>query len=171
MKNKILSHIIKIIFLATALLLSVVLLLNISTIISVEKIKNGGAVKSGYFCAIVNSKSMEPTIDKYDFLIIKGNNTFNERDIATYISDKGTLITHRIITVLDSGYITKGDANNTTDRDTIQQQRLLGEVVFVIPKIGLILKVFSSQIGILFIVTVPTIILLLILLIGRIKEG
>jgi len=106
------------------------LFFNFSTLVSVGKIKTGGFVKSGYACAIINSGSMQPTISVNDLLIIKGLDFYQEGDIVTYISDSGAMVTHRIVTVSQDGYITQGDANNVSD-EKIDRQRILGKVNFV----------------------------------------
>ena len=112
---------------------------------------------------------MEPAIYKNNFILIKGSNSYKKGDIVTYISESGSLITHRIIALTDTGYITQGDANNTADRE-IKDQRFLGKVIFIHPTIGIILRVFSSPIGIAFILAFPIGIYAILTLGRRMKE-
>ena len=130
MIQKPLSVLSKILMTIFIVVLFVALLFNFSTLMSVNKIKTGGVVKSGYACAIINSGSMQPTISVSDLLIIKGLDFYQEGDIVTYVSDSGSMVTHRIVTVSQDGYITQGDANNVPDKK-IGKQRILGKVVFV----------------------------------------
>ena len=123
--------------LLTALI--VILLLNFSTRILINKIKNGGAVKSGYACVEIVSGSMEPVILKNDLLIIKGYDVYNHGDIVTYMQEDGILITHRIKEVSENGYILQGDANNTPDEE-ITQQRIMGKTVIVLAGAGIIMQ-------------------------------
>ena len=160
MTKKIFSHISKALIVAVALFLCAILFLNIFTLVSAERIKKGETITSGYSLAIVSSGSMAPTINKNDLIIIKGSAEYALDDIATYVSYKGSLITHRIVEISDSGFILQGDANNTPDSE-IQQQRFLGKIAFAIPNIGGILNVLSSPIGIAFIIVFPAGIILL----------
>ena len=130
----------------STILLSV-LFLNLSTLWSVNEIKQGEFVTSGYFCAIVSSGSMEPTIFANDLLLIKSKAYYQKEDIITYVSPLGSLITHRVKEVLDYGYIAQGDANNIPDEE-ISGQRVLGKVVFVIPKVGGVVDGIISSAGI-----------------------
>lgn len=91
----------------------------------------------GYTFFEVISGSMSPTINVYDLVIVKiGNNVEND-DIITF-ENNGIYVTHRIINyVSDEEILTKGDANNALDR-SIKKDEILGKVVRVIPKFGLI---------------------------------
>jgi len=121
------------------LILSITLFFNISTMISVNKIKRAGFVKSAYSSVIITSGSMSPVISVNDLLIIKGHDSYKKNDIVTYLSEQGSLVTHRITEVFDGGYITQGDANNVSD-GKINKQKILGKVVFVFPGVGWFLK-------------------------------
>ena len=123
-----------------------VLFFNIATLWSVDKIKHGKSVKSGYFCAIIGSGSMEPTILVNDLLFIKGSDSYKVGDIITYVSKRGTLVTHRVIEVSDDGYITQGDANNIPD-EKILAQNVLGRVVSIMPGVGAVVYRILSPAG------------------------
>ena len=166
MAKKMISFITMQIVIVIVLSLCAILFLNISTMAATKKIENGNQVKAGFGNAIVKSGSMEPAISKNDLIIIKASESYDIGDIATYVSENGSLITHRIIEVSGSGLILQGDANNTVDKE-IHQQRLLGKVIHVIPDLGGIISVFSSPIGIAFIVVIPTGIILIANLLRR----
>ena len=136
----------------TALLL-IALLFNISTLKAISNIKYGTFIKQGYSCVLISSGSMEPSIFVNDLLIIKGFDSYKEDDIVTYVSERGSLITHRIKKTSANGYITKGDANNVPDEE-ISEQRLLGKVIYILPAIGWILKWILSPLGIIFLACV-----------------
>jgi len=141
--------------------LVLILVLNISTLWSVNGIKRGEHVKSGYFSAIIGSGSMEPTISVNDLLLIKGSAAYQPDDIITYISSQGSLITHRIMEISETGYITQGDANNIPDEE-IPLQRVLGKVFFILPAAGGIFYTLLSPVGILIIVCAFIIVLLVL---------
>ena len=168
MAKKMISFILKEIIVIFALILCTILFFNISTLISMKKIENGTSVETGYASAIVISGSMTPALSKYDLIIVKAKSEYHVGNIITYVSHKGTLITHRIINVTENGIIAQGDANNTPDQN-VMQDRILGEVIWVIPFVGLIIKLLSMPIGIISIILIPTCILLIIHLIKKMK--
>ena len=153
----------------TAALIAVLLsalLMNLFTLWSVNKIKNGKTVNTGYFFAIITSGSMSPTVWKNDLIVTKGSNSYEIGDIVTYVSESGSLVTHRIIEITEKGYVTQGDANNVPDGE-ISGQKILGKTVFVMSDAGLIVNWLSSPVGIVFLAGV----FLLIWIIQRMNGG
>ena len=112
-----------------------VLFFNISTRLSVKKIQRGGRVDSGYAAVIIRSGSMEPAVSVDDMLIIQGMKSYQKGDIITYLSENGTLVTHRVVAVEKDAYITQGDANNTQD-ETVEPQWVVGKVVHILAGAG-----------------------------------
>jgi signal peptidase I, archaeal type len=166
MKKKITSALAKFCTTALTAILLLALFLNISTLRSVGQIKQGQHVTSGYFCAIIGSGSMSPAISVNDLLLVGSDTSYQAGDIITYVSPQGSLITHRIKQLSEHGYITQGDANNIPD-DAIAAQRVLGRVLFVLPKAGGILHGILSPAGI----TLLGCLCLLIWLIQRLREA
>jgi len=153
MRKTLLSISSKILIAALTTTLIVVLLFNLSTRFTISKINDGNSVKSGYSCVIVVSGSMEPAIGVGDLLIIKGAEAYHSGDVVTYLSESGSLITHRVQEVSNNGYITHGDANNISDGE-IPAQRLLGKAAVVLPGVGLVMRWFFSPINIAFLVCI-----------------
>lgn len=83
---------------------------------------------------IIKSNSMYPTLEINDTVIIRKANIYNINDIITYSEGNKTLITHRIIDVVDTGVITKGDNNNIEDGKIIEFQNIKGKTIFIINK-------------------------------------
>ena len=75
----------------------------------------------------VDSGSMEPYLKVNSVILIKEFDDYNIDDIITYYDD-GDYITHRIIRIEDSDYITKGDANNTEDLP-ITKDMIVGKLI------------------------------------------
>ena len=165
MKKKTFSVFSKLPLIALSTVLLSALFFNLSTLWSVGKIQRGGFVTSGYFCAIIGSGSMEPTAFVNDFLLIKSETSYRTEDIITYVSPQGSLITHRVKEVLDHGYIAQGDANNIPDEE-ISRQRVLGRMIFVIPRAGGVIDSVLSPAGI----TLLGCICLLLKLVQRIRR-
>lgn len=105
--------------------------LIISIIISIIYFKfiNNNQVL-GYNCLRVLTGSMEPEIQVGENIIIKKCKEYNVGDIITYISDEGNLITHRIISINENAYCTKGDANNVQDPEPVLSNQIYGKVIF-----------------------------------------
>ena len=164
MKKKLIKIFKKIFITSLIATLLLALLLNCLTLLSLHKIKRGDFIDSGYTCAIIGSGSMEPNISINDLLIIKGNASYQENEIITYVSPRGSLVTHRVKEVLEEGYITQGDANNVADEE-IPKQRVLGKVIFITPGVGAFLYWILSPVGIILLVCI----LLLVWLIQRIR--
>ena len=98
----------------------------------------------GYTFFEVVSGSMSPTINTYDLVIVKVNENVKNDDIITFYKDN-TFITHRIIDYKDDNNIlTKGDANNTTDKE-ITKDMIIGKVVYTIKEFGIIKRVLVNS--------------------------
>ncbi|MEM2191933.1 MAG: signal peptidase I [Archaeoglobaceae archaeon] len=95
----------------------------------------------GVHPAVIGSGSMSPSIETGDVIIVLKTNpdNLNIGDVIQYMAD-GYTVTHRIIDIYDTEngrfFITKGDANEIPD-DPVSADRVIGKVVFVIPKVGL----------------------------------
>lgn len=101
----------------------------------------------------VETGSMAPTLQPGDgFIAIPATLTgpIEPGDVIVFDAENlhdGGLVTHRVIAQTEQGYITKGDANPTTDQDSIEPPvrdaqivataLQIGGKVVVIPKIGL----------------------------------
>ena len=98
----------------------------------------------GYTFFEVVSGSMSPTINTYDLVIVKVTDNVSIDDIITFYKDD-SFITHRIVEYKDDNNIlTKGDANNTTDKN-ISKDIIVGKVVKVIPEFGIIKRVLINS--------------------------
>lgn len=103
----------------------------------------------GFSSAVVISGSMSGTIEVNDLVICLEKSEYGTGDIITYVSESGSLVTHRIISESDVGFITKGDANNTPDTVPVSQSNITGKVVCVIPKIGSFIEFMRTPLGLM----------------------
>ena len=88
--------------------------------------------------------SMAPTIEIGDIVFVKiGNDDVKEQDIVTYKKD-GKFITHRIIKIDGENIITKGDNNNTADKE-ITKDVIVGKVVSIINNVEVWKSVFTDK--------------------------
>ena len=105
----------------------------------------------GYSPMAVLSGSMLPSYSVGDLVFINKNVTpeeINEGDVISYRINEDTVVTHRVVTVEDGYFITKGDANNIEDSNPVPYDILIGRAWFRIPKLGQQIADFSSIKGI-----------------------
>lgn len=100
----------------------------------------------GYSAAVVASGSMEPALSVDDLILNHVQISYAEGDIITFQSGD-SLTTHRIVEVTDTGYVTKGDANNAPDPDVVQSDAVTGRVIWAIPYAGSALAFLKTPLG------------------------
>ena len=98
-----------------------------------------------YKPTVIVSNSMHPIFNRGDIVIVEKINTENcevlkKYDIIEYKLNN-TIIAHRIIYIEKHNdgstlYITKGDNNNTSDKEKVKPNQIIGVVKFRIPKVG-----------------------------------
>lgn len=135
-----------------SVLLVIVLVFSIGLLYSKIIKKDGLPQSFGYSYAVVASGSMSPAIKTGELVVIKRNDSYVVDDIVTYESN-GIYITHRIISVTRTGYITKGDANNIPDGE-ISASRVCGRVIYHSMKLGRAFDFISSPFGALCIIII-----------------
>lgn len=101
----------------------------------------------GFSYAVVVSGSMEPEISVNDLVITKKCSDYSVNDVIMFESGS-SLVTHRIVKIEKSGYVTKGDANNTTDPiPPVTNEEIVGRVVGKIPHIGAFIGFMQTPLG------------------------
>ena len=130
------------------IILGIIILINVYSCIQVKILNKSYSSFFGYSAFEVKTGSMKPTISPSDVIIVKNEKNPNVNDIITY-KNKDDFITHRVVEKSGNNYITKGDANNTRD-NAITSDDVVGKVVHVLPKFGIIRKTIVWGIGIIF---------------------
>lgn len=149
-KEKIVKRIIEII--------AIILIYNIILII-ISSINGKDFSILGYKAYIVNTNSMEPTIEVGDIVIIKKVKAekLNQGDVITF-TQEGEVITHRITKIeteeKSTQYITKGDNNNTEDTLKIKYEDIIGKEILTIPQLGKAMQLLDSKIILLIIILI-----------------
>ena len=149
-KEKIVKRIIEII--------AIILIYNIILII-ISSINGKDFSILGYKAYIVNTNSMEPTIEVGDIVIIKKVKAekLNQGDVITFTRE-GEVITHRITKIeteeKSTQYITKGDNNNTEDTLKIKYEDIIGKEILTIPQLGKAMQLLDSKIILLIIILI-----------------
>lgn len=92
----------------------------------------------GHKPLVVVSGSMEPKLKVGSILYYHSEDLsdFNTADVLVY-KTKDHIISHRIVSQSETGFMTKGDANNTIDSMEIKNSQVLGKGTdWCIPYIG-----------------------------------
>lgn len=111
-------------------LVMLILSILLSLIIFYKTTNDGLLTKIGGFGVLtVTSGSMETELQVGDIIIIKECENYEMDDIITYNVNGEYLITHRIIERNGNSYVTKGDANNTVDKEKITKENIEGKVI------------------------------------------
>ena len=90
----------------------------------------------------ITSGSMIPEIQVGEIVGIIHRQEYKENDIITYQVNNTYFITHRIVKLINDGYITKGDANNVEDKEIVKKEQIKGKVIFHSKALG---KVFQYK--------------------------
>ena len=135
MRNKRLGTIIQ--YLLIAILVFV--LYNIFLIFGADKSDGKATSFFGYRLFVITSDSMAPTFNENDMIFVKTTNDYEIGDIITYKIDNTDIpITHRIIEKYDdNSFLTQGDNNSFADPSPVSKDKIIGEMVYSIPNIGL----------------------------------
>ena len=156
--KKVINKISTIILNILLVIVSILIIIGLYYLVQIKILNNSYANIFGYTFFEVATGSMSNTIEIGDVVIVKITKEVQENEIIVY-SEDNNFITHRLITKDENGkFITKGDANNSKDKP-IEEAQILGKVIYIIPKIGILKRaILSPQVLIL--------ILTLIILLG-----
>jgi len=98
---------------------------------------------------VVLSGSMEPTIKTGSLCFINKHAKYEnikDKDIIAFKSNN-VLVTHRVDSITDEGFITKGDNNENQDGGVVTKSNYVGKNMFWIPKLGYAVKIVQSTKG------------------------
>jgi signal peptidase len=138
---------------------------SLVTVFLVLIIVSLGVTILGFQLMTVLSGSMEPALKAGDVIVV--NETVPEKikveDIITYQVAEEVVVTHRVKEIVSSAegirFKTKGDANKIEDGLLIEEEQLLGRVVFRIPYGGYLADFVRSRLGYAFFIVIPVVIL------------
>ncbi len=85
----------------------------------------------GYKPVLILSESMEPTYPKGAIVLVRKQKRAAEPgDVVMFSPEEGSgnYVIHRIVGESEEGFITRGDHNNTEDRDTVAPEQIYGTV-------------------------------------------
>ena len=114
----------------------------------------------GYKSFVIVSGSMEPTILKQDAILVKKvpEEEIKVNDIISFTTKNQTNVTHRVIRIeKENGtkkYTTKGDNNNTEDKEKITYEQIEGNYQLKINQFGIVTQILKSKITLLILVII-----------------
>lgn len=88
----------------------------------------------GFTMFEVVTGSMSGTIEIDDYVIVKETTDINVKDIITF-QYGDSFVTHRVVEIRGDKIITRGDANNSDDKE-ITYDDIVGKVIYVLPGAG-----------------------------------
>lgn len=113
----------------------------------------------GYKSFVIVSGSMEPTIMTGDAILVKEvpQEEIKVNDIISF-SQEETNVTHRVIEITEENgiqkYKTKGDNNNTEDREKVTYEQIEGKYQFKINQFGIVTQILKSKITLIVLILV-----------------
>ena len=163
------SHkIFSIIGIVLCIILIPILIINITLIIKSNIGKDEVPSVGGYFPMIVLTDSMNPDIKSGDLIICHtiDAGTIKENDIISFFDPAGSgsaIVTHRVVEIVNEDgrlfFKTKGDNNNTADKDLVPAENLVGIYKTRIAKAGNIAMFMQTTTGLIVCVVLPVILL------------
>lgn len=123
-------------------------------------------INSNFKILAVLSGSMEPKIHVGSVVIIKPMTSYRVGEIITFSQEDSTKIpvTHRIVGIKSENekiiYITKGDANNNSDGQEIDRDKVWGKMFFTIPYLGYVINFAKQPMGFMLLIVIPSVIII-----------
>ena len=117
----------------------------------------------GYKTFVIVSGSMEPTIMTGDAILVKEvpQDEIKINDIISFTQGE-TNITHRIVEITEENgikrYHTKGDNNNTEDKQKTTYKQIEGKYQFKINQFGIVTEILKSKVTLLILITMMIVI-------------
>lgn len=111
---------------------------------------------------VVQSGSMEPAIRTGSVIFILPAKEYVVDDIITYrMNEQETPTTHRVVNIDEETgtFITKGDANTSSDMGRVKKESIIGSVRFHIPFLGYVINFAKQPLGFFLLVILPAIII------------
>lgn len=123
------------------------------------------SIIAGIRSFVVLSGSMQPLLSVGSMVYAIPQSTYKVGDIITFSDQNHNFVTHRITKINKQNnkisYVTRGDANNTNDKKSIQPSQITGRVFFFMPYIGLLINLLKTPIYFLGFVILPSISLII----------
>lgn len=113
----------------------------------------------GYKSFVIVSGSMEPTIKKGDAIFVKEvtKDEIKKDDIISF-AQNGAIVTHRIVGITEENgivkYETKGDNNNTKDKEKVIYEQIEGKYQFKLEQFGIVTEVLKNKLTLIVLIAI-----------------
>jgi len=154
------------------ILFGVMLILVILLVFSLlsSKLSGGPPQVAGHHMYVVLSGSISPAFDTGSLVFVRpaSIDMIKEGDIITYTGrgNSKQLISHRAVAISNTEegikIITKGDANDATDPNSVNSENLVGKVVLAIPYLGYFVSFAQTKRGLITLILIPAAVLLIV---------
>lgn len=139
-------------------------------IVLINLLNNDDTLTIGdYSVYTVASESMRPVLSGGDFILTKREKEYKVGDVVTYISDD-IYITHRIVKIDGDTVVTKGDANNTVDKE-FNKNQIKGKYIKKLVILEIIYLIFTDKLLLILVLIVIVLIEVCAYLMDKEKEG
>ena len=172
-KTTLLHKILTVVGIVLCVILLPILIINITLIIKSYTSPDEVPTIGGWAPLIVLTDSMkggEANINGGDLIFVKSGapEEVAVGDVIAFFdpaSKSGSILTHRVVRVetAEDGsleFITKGDANNTEDKDAVPEANLVGEYQFRIAGAGTVAMFMQTTKGLIVCVVIPLVLLI-----------
>ena len=149
----------KIISIISYIILIPIIIVNFTLIIKSFISPNETPDFFGYKNFIIVSGSMEPNINIGDAIFIKEvpEEELKIKDVISF-DEEGVIVTHRIIDIIEEDgirkYKTKGDNNNTADKEMTTYDKIEGKYQFKLNKFGIFTEILKNPITLIALVLI-----------------
>ena len=119
-------------------------------------------IQGMYRLYTVQSGSMEPKLQTGSLVVVKPAAAYVVGDIITFsdsANSKNTT-THRIVGMNGTSFLTKGDANDSVDMNSVPETNVIGKVLFHIPYIGYPVGYAKTLPGLIILIVIPSTIII-----------
>jgi len=161
----------KVLKLTTNILATVLLILAlvVSVLVIKSKFDGGSPNFAGYRLYAVLTGSMVPVFNPGGMVVVKelDSKKIAVGDIITFKEpgDSKKIVTHRVVKINDEmgnlKFTTKGDANNSEDREPVNAGNVIGKEIFSVPYAGYFLDFAKTRKGRLYLLTLPGVLFIL----------
>ena len=104
--------------------------------------------------AIVMSGSMEPAIHTGSVVLINTKNKEAEEGDIIAFQRGDMFVTHRVTDITASGFLTKGDANDSADPGMVDKSQVIGTTLLSLPGAGYLLHALQTTWGLIGIICI-----------------
>ena len=150
--SKFLAKLINILLNILIFIFSIVLIVSLYTSIQVRVLGHKYANFFGYSMFEVVSDSMKPKIRIGDWILVKITKEVKINDVITF-EYEGSYVTHRVVGMYGTTYVTKGDANKPKD-NPIDKDQIIGKATKTLKGFGIVRKtILNPAVLIMLIIT------------------